>query len=615
MTRPSRPAGRRAPRAARTPWPTAILLALLAFFGTAAVEQGARAQSPDGGAQASGPNLPYTVTLEGVAEEAMAETIRRIAELYTRQEEPPASRVGLRQRADDDTALIRRYLRSEGYYAARVEIRIGEDARPAPVTVAVDLGPAYTLRSVTFEPVREPMPAGLDAAAIGLELGARSTAREIVAAQDRITAWLRNRARPFAQVTRRRVVVDHAERTVDVTYWVEIGPPATFGAVTIEGLERTDEAVIRRRLAWTEGEPYTLAKLNQTRDALIGTEVFSSVRLEPARPRGADGTVPIRVTVAERPPRTVALGADFSTALGPGGHVSWTHRNLFGGAEQLTLRGRASLLERHLLARFRRPLLFGGPQDLILTSRFDQRNLDAFDSREFITSAEIERRVSERLTVSAGVALEISRIEADVEEDITLYSLPLALRYDASDDLLNPTEGFRLDGRLVPFAGPEHSFLQMEGRARAYWTPFDQDRVTLAGWLAAGSITGELRDDIPANHRLYSGGGASVRGFGYQRVGPLDSANDPVGGRSLFEVGVEARVRIGENWGAVAFIEGGNVFEATYPDFSRPLRWGAGVGVRYYTTLGPLRLDLAFPLNRRRGDDLFQIYVSIGQAF
>jgi len=121
--------------------------------------------------------------------------------------------------------------------------------------------------------------------------------------------------------------------------------------------------------------------------------------------------------------------------------------------------------------------------------------------------------------------------------------------------------------------------------------------------------------DVPADERFYAGGGGSIRGYSYQSVGPL-SGGDPVGGRSLLELSTELRLRLGERFGFVGFLDGGSAFGAAFPDFDEELLWGTGLGFRYFTAVGPLRLDFAVPLDRRHGiDDAFQVYISLGQAF
>jgi len=187
-----------------------------------------------------------------------------------------------------------------------------------------------------------------------------------------------------------------------------------------------------------------------------------------------------------------------------------------------------------------------------------------------------------------------------------------------ADNPLNPTRGTVVDLSATPYAGFANdpiSFLRMSAGGSAYYSLDKGSRFILAGRTRVGSIVGEKTDVLPADKRFYAGGGGSVRGYGYQKVGPLDSDGDPTGGRSLFDLGAELRIRVTETIGVVPFIDGGMVTEESYPSFDEPLLWAGGLGLRYYTGFGPLRLDVAFPINGRKEDDLFQFYVSFGQAF
>jgi len=143
------------------------------------------------------------------------------------------------------------------------------------------------------------------------------------------------------------------------------------------------------------------------------------------------------------------------------------------------------------------------------------------------------------------------------------------------------------------------------------------DNVVVAGRVRLGTISGAPLFDLAPSRRFYSGGGGSVRGYGYQQLGPKDQDGDPIGGRGLAEFGLEARVRLkqfGGNFGVVPFFDGGSLTSKEFPDL-RNWRYAAGIGVRYYSTFGPIRVDLGVPLNRQKGDGPFAVTVSLGQAF
>jgi translocation and assembly module TamA len=227
----------------------------------------------------------------------------------------------------------------------------------------------------------------------------------------------------------------------------------------------------------------------------------------------------------------------------------------------------------------------------------------------------IDRTLNERLEVSAGVKAEISKVD-DIGSSGRLFflSVPLGLRLDTTDYPLDPARGARLALETTPFFG-DRGFVRTSLAGATYYDLFDDRGLVLAARARLGSILGAELLDVPGDKRFYAGGGGSVRGYAFQAIGPRTPAGDPVGGLSLLELGVEARIRLTDEVGLVTFLEGGQVFEDALPNFDEKLQFGAGLGLRYFTGIGPLRLDVAFPLDKRRDDDDFQLYVSIGQAF
>ena len=192
--------------------------------------------------------------------------------------------------------------------------------------------------------------------------------------------------------------------------------------------------------------------------------------------------------------------------------------------------------------------------------------------------------------------------------------LPLQIGYDRSNDLLNPTKGFRANLRAEPEGSLQGSFspyLRATFDLSGYYPV--SDSLVIAARTRLGTISGVDRDDIAPSRRVYAGGGGSVRGFGYQELGPKDVNNDPIGGRSVNEFAVEGRYRFG-NYGVVAFVDAGQVYESSIPKFS-DMRYGVGIGGRFYTNFGPFRADIAMPINRQPGESKFAVYIGIGQAF
>jgi translocation and assembly module TamA len=452
--------------------------------------------------------------------------------------------------------------------------------------------------------------------AVGLKIGGPATAQPVLAAEQRIVRTLSEQGFPLARVADRRVVVDRATKTMDVTYTVDAGPLAAFGPVTILGARDVDADYIRRRIAWSEGNAFDVRFIERTRNDLVATGLFSTVRVGTAATVGRDGRVPVSIDVTERPFRSIGGGLSYDTSLGASSRVFWEHRNLFGNAERLRVLGEAGETRQGLTNTFRRPDIIDVNQDLVATALVENEELDAYNRRRALVSGGIEQKFSDVWTGGAALQAERTHIEeSDGTFDYTLFGLPLYLRRDGSNNLLDPTEGSRQSIAVTPYYGPELSFVSSRLQASAYRALDDGNRYVIAGFAAIGSVGGESLDSLPKDKRLYAGGGGSVRGYGFQMAGPLDSEGNPVGGRSSLELGIEMRIRVTETIGVVPFLEGGNVYDSTLPDLGEKLLYGTGLGLRYYTPIGPIRFDVGIPLDRRQEDDAFQIYISIGQAF
>jgi translocation and assembly module TamA len=382
----------------------------------------------------------------------------------------------------------------------------------------------------------------------------------------------------------------------------------------------------RHRIPWNQGDLYDPEKLELLRTRLASTGLFSTIRVKPAEHVPEDRRLPIVVELERGKLRSIGAGVRYSSSEGPGGTAYWEHRDLFGRAERLRIAGDVSMLGESGKLTFRKPDFLSVSQTLVFDTSYEVEDTEAFESRKFKSSLGVERPFGLHWTALAGGAFEIGPVEEASDlppgsptRDIVLVGLPLTLRRDTSNDLLDPTKGWKLDIYVAPYLeqlGSDVSFYT--GRiVNSLYIPFDERRrVVFAGRASLGTISGAQRFDIPADKRFYAGGGGSVRGFGYQLVGPLDPDEDPLGGRSLVEGSAELRWRFMDSFGVVPFIDVGNVYDEEYPAFDRELFWGAGLGVRYYSRVGPIRLDIATPLNPRDGvDDPVQFYISLGQAF
>jgi len=535
---------------------------------------------------------------------------------------PPTTLAQLRRRAKEDESHLKEAMRSEAYYNGSVSASVRQGQGGAfEVVYLVTLGPRTMIRNFTMQYGEYPDggPGLVESATeLGLQPERAATAQRVIDFTQKAIAHLHNHGYPDAALDRRRVIVDLSASRADVTLFIAAGERYLFGPLLVENEGgRTYPDYVRQLAEIVPGTVYSRAQVDATADALRATGLFSGIDISPAQAEG--GALPQRIELTEREARTVRLGVKWSTSEGAGVTGSWEHRNLLGRAEKLTLALSIAEIEQAATADFRKPDFLRPDQSLLAAIEIAHEDSEGYKEDRIKTGISLERVLNETWTGSLGVTFQLSETE-DMNGRIghRLFGVPVTLKYDTADDLLDPTGGLRALLQGTPYFGTSDetatAFTKLEGTASTYLTPAED--ITFAfrgryGMIAAGDTA-----DVPGSTRFHAGGGGSVRGYGYQMAGPLDANDDPTGGRSVLEANAEARWRAFEDIGLVAFIDGGQAFENPVPSLSDPLLWGAGLGLRYYTPIGPVRADVAIPLNRRRGvDDAFQIYVSLGQAF
>ncbi len=558
----------------------------------------------------------YEVRFEGISSQNLLQEIKKLSNSVALQDRPPASISLLRKRVDEDISLFTQWLRARGYFASHIEATIEETTKPLTVLFKVDPGVRFLLKSADVQIVgglQTPVPE------TGLTLGTPFDAATLVQAQNQLAGEFTKKGYPFAKVTDRRIVVNHEDHSVAVTLFVTPGPLAQFGATDISGLVSVEEQVVRNTLPWKEGEVFNADLIDAGQKKLISLGLFSLVRVFPAQELDENGRVPVYVTLTERKHRSVSAGVSYKTDEGPGVNASWVNRNLSGGGEQLSFSATFSDFVFSAEGGYLKPFFLRKDQFLRLSSRLADDEPDAYSSRNLKSYSVVERNVTEKLRVGGGLGFKVSKVtQLDETNRFTYLSLPLSMEYNGSDDPLDPTRGSRLGLKVEPYWDPfkgNPGFAKGYGRYRHYLELFKDPSLVLAGGVGAGTIAGADSSAIPADERFYAGGGGSIRGYAYQSVGPIRNGT-VVGGDYLIELSFELRLKITDRIGVVGFLDGGNAFASPEPDFSQGLLWGTGVGFRYYTPIGPFRLDIGFPLDRRPGlDDSFQVYVSLGQAF
>jgi translocation and assembly module TamA len=599
--------------------------AALALFAVAVGAPSPRAAC----AQETG--VAYRVTVTGEPSGRVTDLIERASQLMALRDRPPPSLAALSRRIDDDKDRMRAILESEGYYDAVLEARVDAEARPAVVTMAIDAGKLYTLRDLKLDIGPRAGDASLPVLRDKLYLrpveditGKPARAEIIIAAEDAALANLRAGGFAFARRGDRGVKVDHAAGTIDVTLPVELGPDAVFGAVQVLGATTVADRFVGSLVTWNPGMRYDATRLERLRLDLITSGLFSSVRVHPADTEDIPNGAPldIEVEVQDALHRTINVGASYARDKGFGASSSWEHRNILGGGERLRLALDLTEIDQTASAAFTRPAFLRPDQTLKILLEARHSDTQAFREWGSTSTAALERRLTDTWTVSGGVSLDVADIrDNDGDRQSYLVGLPVTATWSTTDPLvpLDPLRGWRVSVAGTPFAGSfsgSVAFFRAESQASVYVPLDDAMRTIFAARLKAGSIVGSATHQLPANRRFYAGGGGSIRGYGYQLVGPLNADLTPSGGSSLLEGSLEARYRFSNSFGIVPFVDAGMTSLSSIPGVNGQLRASAGLGVRYFTPVGPLRVDVAMPVNRRAGIDKgYQFYISFGQSF
>ena len=573
----------------------------------------------------------YAVRLEGLGAAESVELLDAFKKQSVLDEgdRKPANAAQIDRRARADSELLTSLLQSQGYYDAEVDTAIGLEGDTIAVTLRATPGARYTFETVDFPGLAE---AGGEAAplreAFAVKAGDPVVAEQVIAAGVALKVALGEQGFATADIGAQDIVIDHSTLTAKLVLPVKPGPVAYFGAIHVSGAPPFSARHVGVIARFKQGDKFERSDVDDLRRALVATGLVASVETKVV-PRDAGRIVDIDVHLEPAPMRTIAGELGYGTGEGVKVEASWQHRNFFNPEGALTVRGVAGTQEQLASVSLRRSNFRA--RDQVLTALISASNVDrkAYAAKTFQLSGGIERQSNfiwqKKWTWSLGGELiasdERDTVQATGEarrRTFFIGAIPASLGYDGSDDLLDPKRGFRLGGRISPelsFQGGTFPYVRAQFDASAY-RPVS-DRIVAAGRIRLGTIIGARRDDIAPSRRFYAGGGGSVRGYAYQQLGLRDVDGDPIGGRSLAEFSLEARIRLkqfGGNFGIVPFLDGGTLTDTSRPDL-RNWQFGAGLGVRYYSSFGPIRLDIGTPINPRSGDSRVAVAVSLGQAF
>ena len=574
----------------------------------------------------------YTLAVEGLAtlanSTALLEDFRKRSTLETeRRKTANAAQIGRRSQSDSD--LLAEMLRSQGYYDAVVEPRIEQSGEVINVILGASPGVQYHFASVELPGLTT---AGENAeklrGAFAVKAGDPVIASQVIDAGTALTRALGEEGYAEAKIGEQDITVNHETHLASLVLPVDPGPVGRFGTIQVSGRPPFSARHIGVIARFKRGDIYRRSRVDDLRRALIATGLISNATITPVTVDGGR-TIDLAVKLEPAPQHTIAGELGYGTGQGVRAEASWTDRNFINPEGALTLRGVIGTQEQLAAVQLRRSNFRARDQVLNLQALASHQKFDAYEARTVKLGANLERQSNfiwqKKWTWTAGGEI-LATDERGVFDDsgmkdtrtFLIAALPASLGYDGSDSLLDPTRGFRLSGILSPEIsahGGQFTYVRAQLDASTY-RPVS-DRVVLAGRVRFGTIVGADLFDIAPSRRFYSGGGGSVRGYGYQRLGPRDVDGDPIGGRGLAEFALEARIRLsqfGGNFGIVPFLDGGSLSRREVPDMGN-WRFGAGLGLRYYSSFGPIRIDVGTPINRQKGDGIVAVTVSLGQAF
>jgi len=561
-----------------------------------------------------------------------AELRRRLEQAVGQVDEAPANRFEARRRARSAVEAAQALLRSEGYYQPMLQDDVEGEEKPVAV-VTVTPGRRFELSETKVNwvaPVPDPAAQSAATADIGLKPGDPGRAADILDAEGRIVANLTREGYADAKAEPRRVVVDHAAFTVQPNFNIASGALVRLDGVLVRTQGPTNPDWVANLAPWKAGDRYDPEDVAELERRLLDTGVYDGVNvslasLDQVTP---EGLRPVVVGLSDRPRSLLEAGATYSTAEGVGVDVFQTRYNRFGRAATLKYGGRYASIDSRLGAEASFPHWGKAGRTLKLSGYLINEQTDAYDRSAVSVNADLSQRIGKTsfftygLGVDAGQYTEnrfdpITQAPITFDRDLAIVTGRAIAFMDRSNDPLDPTRGYRLYVSAQPTAVAGEDtvlFLKTEGQATAYLPLQDGARTVLAGRARIGSIVGGEELTVPSDRLFYSGGGGSVRGYSYQSINPRLPDNTPRGGLSLFETSIEVRHDIGQKFQAVGFVDAGAIGFQETPNLTN-MRYGAGVGVRYKLPFGPVRADIAVPLNKREGDSAFQLYISIGQAF
>jgi translocation and assembly module TamA len=568
--------------------------------------------------------ISYRVDFEGLEDSRTLKEMKLASQLTSLKKRPPASINALRYRADSDIPALIKILQAHGYYEGKVNIQIHEIHNDVIVVVRIESGPRYKLEAFDIHlycqsPENPHACCPVTLGDTGVQLNKPAQTEVILNAELKVLQRLSECGYPLAKIEGRDVLVDGKTKGVRVTLNVKTGEKAEFGPTTISGNKRVKPRFVQQHLQWKEGEEYNSSLVEKTQSSLTDTGLFNSILITHEEALSSNGQIPIKIEVGETKHKSVNVGISYQTVFGPGVTFGWANHNVGGMGRTLSLQADITRISQTGVALYLHPNFNRVGQDMIAQAQAAHEDIFAYSMRSYSLMDRFERQITPKLRGSLGLKGNRLYVTQSVQNgNFWLLEMPLYIRWSSANNLLNPTRGGTLEYTVTPalnVADSKNLYLTQQFTASIYHALDQKEKVVFAQKLTLGLIWSNGLPSVPLCNRFLGGTEEDLRGYRYKSVSPLIHAK-PIGGRSALYYTFESRFRLTNTIGLVPFFDMGNVYTTQYPTLHAKWFKSAGLGLRFFTYVGPFRVDIAFPLDRRKGiDSVYKVLVSIGQMF
>ena len=532
---------------------------------------------------------------------------------------------------EDDIKRIEQVLREHGYYGSTVTYTLDfrDKNRKVDIEITVDQGDPVMVKTLSIAVLGDQTDDYVSEVAkvTILEEGEPFSQINYQKSKVLIAELFSERGYPLADV-KSEAIVNLRNREVNVEFTIDPGQQYYFGDVIFRGNSNIATRLLEREIEHEKGDLFSLSKTQKSRANIFETGLFNSVIVD----TGYDEQkleVQTIYSVTERKLGTIRFGVGYATEDNLRARLSWSQRNFLDGGKTLQLTSSYSSLTRGLMAELEKPHLIGRNSSLAFLLDVRRDDFPGYEGLSFDFNSTASKEFFDHLTVFSSLNVVYADIESQVlrtpiesaRDSVFITLLDLGVEYDLTDSLINPTRGMRLflfvEKPLQIISSNRTDYLKSLAELRYYK---NISGIVLGKRLTIGNIS-TIRDtkmlDVPIFKRFFAGGSASMRGYSFQHLSPLNPDRDPLGGNSMIVGNAEARFGLFNKLGAVIFFDYGNVYSKSFGFSVFDLKYAAGAGLRYHTIIGPIRADFGYLLNPddEERNDRFKIFISIGQAF